>query len=100
MLKYRKCVTYTDKNFNSESSLFQFQNKISVFSNYQGFRSQGPPQAVVRKGPPLLETLIISKFRLAFMCCVGFLKLHLGKILDASIETIVVSELYNLSPAQ
>lgn len=34
------------------------------------------------------------------MYCVGFLKLHLGKILDASIETVVVGELYNRRAAQ
>lgn len=83
MLKYSNCVTYIAKKLtlNLPFSLFQFQNKVSVFSNSQGFqfRSQGPLQVVVRKIPSLLETLIISKFRIAFVCCVGFLKITCGE---------------------
>lgn len=63
--------------------------------------SQGPPQIVSnKKGTSISETLIISKFRIDFICCVVFFKLHLGKILDASIETVVVGECYNLRAAQ
>lgn len=83
MLKYSNCVMYIAKKLtlNLPFSLFQFQNQVSVFSNSQGFwfRSQGPLQVVVRKIPSLLETLIISKFRIAFVCCVGFLKITCGE---------------------